>query len=395
VNVLDLVLIGAVVVFAWVGWRQGFVAGLLSFIGFLGGGLTAALLLPGAVESFNVPDPLGALGLAAAILAAAIVGQTLAAALGRRLRDGITWRPAQVLDNAGGAVLNIAALSLVVWIVASAVAVLPDVGLARQVRSSVLLAGIDRVVPDAARNLFVGLRDAVDASGLPRVFSGLGQSAGPEVPPPDRSLLRDPAVRAAWPSLARVTGTACQTSVTGSGFVYADDRILTNAHVVAGIDEPRVRIPGDPESYRATVVAWDPDLDLAVLWVPGLVAPPLRFSERVADTGDSAVVAGFPGGGDLEATPARIRAMITARGEDIYGRTGVVRELYTFRGDVRPGNSGGPLLAPDGSVYGVVFASGVGDPETGYAVTAAQAARLADAGRSATAPVDPGSCRTR
>ncbi len=394
-NVVDLVLIGALIVFAWSGWRQGFVAGLLSFTGFLGGGLAAALVLPRLIEPFNLPDIAGALTLATAILAAALLGQTLTSMIGRRLRDAITWSPARAVDNAGGAILNVTALAVVLWVIASAVAVLPEQSLVRQVRGSALITGIDRVVPDVARDFFVGLRDAVAASPLPRVFAGIGYDAGPQVPAPDPALLRDPAVRAAWPSLVRITTVECGTGVSGSGFVYATDRIMTNAHVVAGVESPRVRIPGDPSSYEATVVAFDADIDLAVLAVPGLSATPLDFTEREAATGDPAVVAGFPGGGELVAGPARIRAQIDARGEDIYGRAGVMREVYSFRGDVRPGNSGGPLLAPDGRVYGVVFAAGLDDDETGYAITAEQATAIATFGEVATAPTETGPCRTR
>ena len=392
-NLVDLLVLVAIGVFAWSGWRQGFVAGLLSFAGFLGGGLLAALVLPGLVERFGLPDLAGAILLASAILVTAMLGQALLSMLGRQVRGALTWTPARTVDNAGGAVLNVAALAVILWILASAVAVLPDAGIAKQVRSSALLTGIDRVMPDPARDLFIGLRDAVDASGLPRVFSGFGEIAGPQVPAPDPALLRDPAVRAAWPSLVRVSGPACEASITGSGFAYAPDRILTNAHVVAGVDEPLVRVPGDPASYPATVVAFDPDLDLAVLAVPGLAAPPLRFARAEPETGQSAVVAGFPGGGDLVAEPARVRAVITARGEDIYGRSGVEREVISFRGVVRPGNSGGPLLAPDGRVYGVVFAAGTAEPDTGYAISAAQAAGIAAAGIDATRGVDTGACR--
>lgn len=392
-NIVDLVVLGAIIVFAWSGWRQGFVAGLLSFIGFLGGGLAAALVLPGLVAALNLPELGGALLLATGILAAALLGQTATSIVGRRLRGAITWSPARALDNVGGAALNVAALAVVLWVIASAVAVLPEQSWVRQVRSSTFIVGIDRVVPDAARDFFVDLRDAVADSPLPRVFSGIGYDAGPQVAAPDEALLRDPAVRASWASLARISSIGCGTGISGSGFVFAPDRILTNAHVVAGIDNPRVRIPGDALAYEATVVAFDPDIDLAVLAVDGLSAAPLSFAVDAATTGDPAVVAGFPGGGELVASPARVRAEIDARGEDIYGRAGVTREVYSFRGDVRPGNSGGPLLAPDGSVYGVVFASGIDDDETGYAITAAQAEAITTVGARATTPAETGPCR--
>jgi S1-C subfamily serine protease len=305
----------------------------------------------------------------------------------------MTGRGVQVVDSAAGAALNVAALAVVLWIIATAVGLVPTLAVAREVRSSLVLRTLDSAVPDRARDLFSGLRDAVDASGLPRVFSGFGQYAGPQVPAPNERLLRDPAVRAAWPSLVKVTAVACDAVVTGSGFAYAPGRILTNAHVVAGSERPSVRIPGDPASYEATVVAIDSRLDLAVLWVDGLPAPSLAFAERPARTGDGAVVAGFPGGGDLAAGAARIRDRIDARGEDVYGRSGVVRDVYSFRGTVVPGNSGGPLLAPNGRVYGVVFAAGIGEEETGYAITAEQAAPLAQVGALAVDPVDTGRCR--
>lgn len=392
-NAIDALVLLAVVVFAWTGWRQGFVAGLLSFAGFLLGGLGAALLLPRIVEALGIPGFAGAVLLAGGILASAILGQTVATIAGRSLRAGLTWTGARAVDSAAGAALNVVALAAVLWIAATAIGLLPGLGLAREVRSSLVLSTIDRAVPDAARNVFSGLRDAVDASGLPRVFSGFGQYAGPDVPPPNPALLSDPAVRAAWPSLAKISASACETNVVGSGFVYATDRVLTNAHVVAGAPSARVVIPGDPTRYDATVVAIDSRIDLAVLHVPGLPAPPLEFAGRLPDTGDSAVVAGFPGGGDLVAEPARVRARIDARGEDIYGRSGVVREVYSFRGTVVPGNSGGPLLSPRGRVFGVVFAAGLGEADTGYAITAEQAAEVAAAGRNATAPVDTGACR--
>lgn len=392
-NAVDAIILVAAVVFAWTGWRQGFVAGLFSFVGFLAGALSAALLLPPIVERLGLPGFAGAALLALGILVAAILGQALTSFVGRRLRSGLTWSGLRVVDSAAGAVLNLAALAVVLWIIASAVGLVPSLPLAREVRSSLVLTTIDGAAPDSARNLLSGMRDAVDASGLPRVFSGLGQYAGPEVPPPSERLLRDPAIRAAWPSLAKITATSCGSLVAGSGFAYAADRVLTNAHVVAGSSQTTVQVPGDPLAYEAQIVAIDTRLDLAVLRVDDLPAPPLAFASTPAETGDGAVVAGFPGGGDLVASSARIRARVEARGEDVYGRAGVLRDVYSFRGTVVPGNSGGPLLAPGGRVYGVVFAAGLGERDTGYAITAQQAAAITRQGATATEPVSSGACR--
>jgi len=155
-----------------------------------------------------------------------------------------------------------------------------------------------------------------------------------------------------------------------------------------------VLVRGSDRVLRATVVYFDPRVDVAVLDVPGLSRTALQFSTS-ARSGDAAVVAGYPGGGVLTATAARVRGRISARGTDIYGYGEVVRDIYAVRGTIRPGNSGGPLLAPDGRVYGVVFASSVDDPDTGYALTADQVATAARVGAAADARVDTGSCATK
>jgi len=395
-NIVDWVIIGALVMFAWSGWRQGFIAGILSFVGFLGGGLIAAFIVPRVVNTFATPGLWEAIIVATVVLAAALLGQALAGSLGRRLRGRITWRPVQAVDHVGGAALNVLALVVVLWIIASSIALLPDVAFTRSIRESAVLSTVDRAVPDPARNLFAGIRNAFESSDFPRVFAGIGEAAGPEVAAPDERVLRRPAVRAAWKSIVRVSGPApeCGTEVTGSGFVIAPDYVMTNAHVLAGVADPYVSIPGYVTSRSADVVYFDADIDVAVLHVDGLGAEPLEFAD-VAATGDPAVVAGFPGGGPLDASAARVRALIEARGEDIYGQAGVVRAVYSFRGSVIPGNSGGPLLSPDGQVYGVVFASGLGDPTIGYALTAEQVAPAVAASRAATATLDTGTCRTR
>ena len=396
-NLVDWVLIGAILVFAWAGWRQGFVAGLLSFTGFLAGGLAATFLVPPLIERFNLPDPLSVVALGALILVSAMAGQFLASRLGQRLRAGITWSPAKVVDRLGGITLNVLALALIVWIIASAVAFLPNNTVSAQIRQSKVLVGLDFLVPDQARNAFTGLRDLVGNSGVPRVFAGLTEVAGPEVDQPDSGVAASAAVTQARESIVQVSGAAdqCDTNVSGSGFVFDDSYVLTNAHVVAGVPEPRVVVFRDEPSFVARIVYFDPDLDIAVLYVPDLDAPPLLFAARPAESRESAIVAGFPAGGGFKASSARIRAVVQARGEDIYGRAGVVREVYSFRGNVIPGNSGGPLLNVRGAVLGMVFASGLNNPDTGYALTADQLSEARDAALGLTTSVDNGSCRVR
>jgi S1-C subfamily serine protease len=274
--------------------------------------------------------------------------------------------------------------------------VVPLGAVSTEVRGSTVLGEIDTVMPQAPRDWVSGLRSALDSTGFPQAFGGFTLDPVIPVDAPDPALLKDPAVRAAWGSLVKVEGIApdCGTQVDGSGFVYAPDRVMTNAHVVAGVASPGVLVRGSGRVWPARVVYLDPVVDVAVLDVPGLDAPALRFS-TTAQRGDAVVVAGFPGGGALTASAARIRGRISARGMDIYGHGQVTRDVYAVRGTIRPGNSGGPLLSPDGQVDGVVFASSVDDPDTGYALTADQVSTAAREGAASGTPVDPGSCATR
>lgn len=396
-NVVDWVLIGALIMFAWAGWRQGFVAGLLSFTGFLGGGLVATFAVPLILEHVSLPDPIKAMIVVVAVVACAIIGQLLASILGRRLRAAITWSPAVIVDKLGGVTLNVLALAVILWIVASAVAFLPNSQVATQIRTSKVITGLDAVVPDQARDAFAGLRDFVGSSDVPRVFAGIGEIAGPEVDVPDDSVTSLATVQAARDSIVKVQGPTedCDTDVSGSGFVVSGQHVLTNAHVVAGVQQVYVNVRRSDPLLPATVVAFDPKLDIAMLYVPELAARPLPFATNEASHGESAIVAGFPHGGTFGATAARVRAVVQARGEDIYGRSGVLREVYSLRGTVVPGNSGGPLLSVRGAVLGMVFAAGITNPETGYALTAAQLADTVQQSSTATKQVGNGSCRVR
>lgn len=395
-NAVDVVLVVLAVLVAWAGWRQGLISGLLSFVGFVSGAFLGVLLAPHLLTWLGLT---GILGLALTIVVALLlagVGNAVLVSIGRLVRTRLTWRPIRALDSVGGALFGVASLAVVAWLLASALVVLPDIGLARTVRSSTVLGAIDEKVPDSARTWVSDLGHLLDDNGLPRVFAGLGAEPIVAVAEPDPALLTDPAVRRAWNSLVKVEGLApeCSSQVDGSGFVFAPGRVMTNAHVVAGTDRLQVQIRGTGQAYQARVVYLDPGLDVAVLFVPGLNAPALPFSGP-ARSGTPAVVAGFPGGGPLRIVPARVRAALTAQGKDIYGKGDVLRPVYSLRATVLPGNSGGPLLSADGSVYGVVFAAGIDDPDTGYALTAKAVGAGADAGRTATRALQTGSCHTR
>ncbi|WP_281258519.1 MarP family serine protease [Mycobacterium neglectum] len=221
----------------------------------------------------------------------------------------------------------------------------------------------------------------------------LTEQVGPMVgvEPPDAALANDAVVVGAAHSVVKVTSTAhsCMTITTGSGFVVANEKVMTNAHVVAGADSFTVSVDG--QDLDAAVVAYDPNADIAVLQVPGLQAPPLDFSHEVVWRGTDAVVLGYPGGGPFAAHPARVREVIWLTGPNIYRSTSVRREVYTIRGKVGQGDSGGPLIDTDGRVIGINFGAAVEDPETGFVLTTNQVYPHA-VNAVASEPVPTGGC---
>lgn len=391
VNLLDVLLIVAAASFAISGYRQGFIVGVLSFAGFLGGGLIGMVVLPKLFASVD-PGVGAAVLLVGSVLLLAALGQVLAAFVGAQVRQFVTWSPARAVDAGAGAVVSVLAMLVIAWALGTALASSSVPAVARQVRNSEILGAVQRVMPVPATGLFSSFQRLLDDSGFPDVFAGISPEQIIQVERPDSALARTTAVRRAAPSIVKILGTApdCSRQVEGTGFVYSRQRVMTNAHVVAGVREPQVVIGDDRLS--ADVVVYDARRDLAVLAVPGLDVTALRF-DGSAGRNDDAIVAGYPNNAPaLTPVPARVRAKIIARGSDIYGESEVRREVYSIRAVVKPGNSGGPLLATDGDVYGVIFAASVEDPETGYALTAREVAPIAAAGRQASRAVSTQGC---
>lgn len=396
-NALDFLLILAAVWFAVVGYRQGFVVGVMSVTGFLGGGLAAIYLLPAIWDKATgnaTPGSVAVLTAVALVVVCASVGQACTTHLGNKLRTRITWSPARALDASGGALVNVAAMLLVAWLIGSALATttLPTIG--REVRSSKVLLGVSRVVPPQADTWFTDFSDTLAQNGLPQVFGTFGSEPITSVPAPDPALVNSPAVVTARRSIVKIVGTApsCGKILEGSGFVFAHDRVMTNAHVVGGVNQPRVQLGGKGRQYDARVVLYDWKRDIAVLDVPDLDAPPLNFTTTDERSRDDAIVAGFPENGAFDVRAARIRSLITASGPDIYHRGTVHRDVYSLYATVRQGNSGGPLLTRDGQVAGVVFAKSLDDANTGYALSADEISPDVAAGRYATQRVDTQGC---
>jgi S1-C subfamily serine protease len=392
VSWLDVLVLVLALSFAVSGFRQGFLTAALSFLGFFGGAVLGAQVADPVASRFAEDSSWRIAAAVAVVLGFALAGQVVAVWVGRELRSRLTWRPAQRVDAVLGALVSALAVLLVVWMVATPLAAAPYPQLAAAVRDSQLVRAIDQVVPRPVRALYSSLRDVVRAYDFPEVFGPLVPTRVRDVPEPDARLAAGAAVARAKPSVLKITGVAgsCARRVEGSGFVYAPERVMTNAHVVAGVSRPQVEVGG--EQRTATVVLYDPARDVAVLRVPGLGRRALPFSTHEADTNDDAIVVGYPEDGPFFVGPARIRDRLHIRGPDIYDDRTVTREVYSIYGDVRSGNSGGPLLAPDGSVYGVIFAAAIDQQRTGFVLTAAEVADDARAGRTATEAVPTGDC---
>jgi len=234
------------------------------------------------------------------------------------------------------------------------------------------------------------------ASGpFTQVYSSNGKAAHlVNVPAPDPAVLNSPGEQAAGSRIVKILGSApeCGGELEGSGFVYAPQHVLTNAHVVAGVTQGQTVTTADGATYRARVVFYDPRTDIAVLDVPGLKLAPLRFSTQ-ASPGDNAVVAGYTESSrSFTAVPARIGQVLRAEGPDIYGSGQVDRQIFQIRGAVKLGNFGGALLSPGGTVDGVVFARSVPAPDTAFVLTASEIQADAHAGANATVPVSTQGC---
>ena len=258
-------------------------------------------------------------------------------------------------------------------------------------RGSKILSEVDKYAPEWLKSVPKRMSGLLSNSGLPQVLQPFGKTPIQTVDVPDASLADSIAVANARPSVVKIRGVAqaCQKVLEGTGFVIAPNRVMSNAHVVAGSDS--VTVEADGQSYEGSVVSYDPNEDISILDVPNLPLRPLVFAQQPAGTGADAVVLGYPGGGDFVATPARIREIIELNGPDIYRTTTVNREVYTIRGTVRQGNSGGPMINRSGQVLGVVFGAAVDNNDTGFVLTAHEVSRqLAKA--NSTAKVPTGTC---
>ncbi len=394
-DLLDLILLVLAAAFAVAGYRQGFIIGVMSFAGFTGGAVIGIFFAPTIATAVTTSQSAQAIVAIVLVFVAAVIGMLITSAIGVALRSRVRRRPSTVLDSIGGAAVNVVAILLLAWLIGTLVAYAPPFpGIATQVNNSMLLRTIDRLIPQGARPEFSALQRLLNTEPYAQVFGALGAETALNVPKPDPAVLRSPGLRGDMNSVVKIEGLApsCSRTIEGSGFVIGRDKVITNAHVVAGItDGPRVYTRLQSE-FPARVVLFDPRRDIAVLYVPGLGLPALRVSPT-APFGARAIVAGYPLDAPFTAVPARVGRAELADGPDIYDKTHVIRDIYPIRALVRPGNSGGPLIAAGGQVYGMVFAAAVSVRDTGYALTGSEIAGDLRHGLTRTAAVSTGECQ--
>lgn len=384
-NLLDLLILALVVGAAVGSYRLGFVTRAVSWL-FLGAGLFVALrLLPPVLEQFDEASSLQLLALTLLILlAGALVGQAIGVALGHWARLAIPAGGARRVDQVAGAVVGAFAVVLLVWMVLPVMAGTPGWP-SREARESLIAQVLDVTLPEPPDTVRAVQR-LIGEEQFPLVFDALRPT--PELgPPPAESGLSDAVAQDVAASTVRIAGVACDRELNGSGFVVAPDTVVTNAHVVAGEEETEV-VRTDGAELPATVVAFDPDRDLAILAVAGLGLDALPLGDP--DEGTVGGVFGYPGGGPLRIAPFEVAREVEARGRDIYNASVTVRQVLELSAALRPGDSGAALVDPGGSVVGVAFAVAPDRPDVSYALTTDELEAVLT---SATlAPVSTGAC---
>lgn len=388
-NFLDWTLVVLALAYALSGYWQGFVAGACATAGLLLGGLAGIWLAP-VLLGDAAPSLWVSLGALFVVLLMASVGQALLQFVGVRLRARLTWQPIRAVDAMGGAVLSVVAVLLVAWMLGVAISGSRIPAISPQVRDSKVLIAVNEVMPIQAQQALRSFDNVVGSSFFPRYLEPFAPERIVTVPKAQRRVLRDPDIRDAARSVFKVrSNNRCGSGVEGTGFLYAPEKLMTNAHVVAGVTEPMVQVDG--KAVSATVVFYNPDVDVAVLDVPGLDGPAMRF-DLGGREGQQGAALGYPQDGPFDAQAVRIRSAQRLRSPDIYGNGTVTRQVFSLRGLIRPGNSGGPVVSTGGRVIGVVFAASVSDRDTGYALTSEQVRRAAAVGLDSEDKVSSGNC---
>jgi S1-C subfamily serine protease len=386
-NWVDLIILVAVVGSALHGLLQGAAVQLFSFGGFGIGLAVGALIAPTVTRGFN--DDLSRV-LASVVAVFGLAGLLGGAGryLGVRVWGALRRMRLGAADAAGGAAIATVATLLAVWLIADMFKYTGVPAISSTIQRSVVIRGLYGTL-SSPPPVFSRIARLLYPSGLPPPFAELEPPPARPVPLPSTPEVQA-AIAAARASTVRVMGFGCGGVKSGSGFVAGPGFVVTNAHVVAGIDRPFVE--DSRGRHRTTPVYFDPDTDLAVLRTSGLAGRPLPLVRSIARRGQIGAVLGYPGGGAFDAAPASVRTEFDAAGRDIYGGQVITRNVYQLEVQVVPGNSGGPFVRPDGHVLGVIFSTSAFREKIGYALTAEEVGPVIDQAPSLRNLVDTGNC---
>jgi S1-C subfamily serine protease len=385
VTVLDVVLLLLLALSAWGGYRRGAFLQVAGLAGLAVGFVVGIWLAQRAADLVGSDLAKAGVALGTVLLLGAL-GDAAGSFLGIRLRGRTIGTRFKTADAIGGSALSVSALVLAIWFLGINLAAGPFPSVARALQRSAVVRTVDAVLPPPPV-LATQLGNVLDAIGFPDIFAGLPPLPADPVPQPTRGLAAR-AARDARDSVVLISGPACDQIIQGSGFVVADDLVLTNAHVIAG-GSPRVEWEG--QTFDAVPVLFNDDLDAAILRVDGLDAPPLTLEPEEVARGAGGAVLGFPHGQYTELGAAARRAL-DAVGRDIYSEDHVQRRIYELQVTVRPGNSGGPFALPGGRVAGMVFGASVTHRDLGYALTSARLIPLVERAEGLRDAVGTGRC---
>lgn len=390
-NPLDLVAVVLVVLAILLGFRSGALPQLGGLLGAVSGGVLAVLSLPLLVDPLGeVPAAVRPYVVLAGLLVAVGIGESIGSAIGRKVARALGSGVLGAADRVAGGFTGAAQALLIIWLAGGLLAIGPVPRLSEAAQTSTAIRTLNAALPSPIE-IAAEFGTLLDASGLPEVFVGLEPLPRPPVEPPSDATTQAIA-KLAQASTVRISAATCDLESSGSGVVVADGYVVTNAHVVAGSSSGGVRVTGIAGQVDATVVLFDPALDVAVLHAPHLQGVALRFASSEPTRGTVGVALGYPGGGNLTVVPAAVTGAYPATGRDIYDKATVRRQILELRSQIDRGDSGGPFVLQDGTVGGLIFAEARTDPDVGYALSpTAVATRIAPA-IGLTGGVDTGAC---
>jgi S1-C subfamily serine protease len=384
-DLVDLVIVVATVIGLANGYRRGFWLSAAQYTGLVGGVVLGAAAATPVLNYLEIHNP-GARPLGAALVL--VIGGSLGSSIGfaagepirrRILRAGVHT----ATDSIAGAALSLVAVVTMCWFIGLSFSRGPSSEIAQQIQRSVVLRTLDGAAPRPPAFL-ASVEGILSGVNFSPVFAGLEPGSLP-APLPIPASVDTAGVRLAAQSVVKVSSLGCGGMVTGSGFPVARGYIVTNAHVVSGTSAHVIQTPGGAET-QATVVFFDPERDVAVLYAPAYRGAPLSFG--TTNRGMAGAVIGYPGGGPEQTSPAVVDGVVSAEGRDIYNSNLVTRQILVIQARVRPGNSGGPLVDENGQVIGLVFATSAGDPNQAYALTDDEIAGDINQAETHTTPTD-------